>query len=408
MTWVKLGCGLVCLGLAGAMAGAQERNAPAPASDAPSIVRAAQKELQPEKKAGQEKKDDKTAPPQVDLSVAPPTTAEATPAPSFNMIGDPPPLLYSLVLVPIPSLAKLIIPDGGQTIDIPFRGQRAVRVPVAGPMGFKIAENESPLPQDRVFFTYNYYNNVQWPDNGISQSIIVPQKVNFRGQEFDANIFIPGTTQPRFDVHRETLGFEKSFFDGNFSLGMRVPIFQQNGASEFSDADLGDLTFIVKYAPYIDRLSGSGLSTGLAVTVPTGPTVHTLHGDVRSTYLQPFIGYQLARERLLLYGFTSVAVPSDVEDVTLLFNDVGVAYRLFDGAGGLVSSIAPAVEAHVTTPLNHRAATDSIQGIDMVVLTGGVHIGLGRQSLLTLGVATPVSGPRTFDVEAIVQLNFRF
>ena len=40
---------------------------------------------------------------------------------------------------------------------------------------------------------------------------------------------------------------------------------------------------------------------------------------------------------------------------------------------------------------------------------GGVHFGLGRgRTLLTLGVATPVTGPRPMEVEGFVQLNFRF
>ena len=142
--------------------------------------------------------------------------------------------------------------------------------------------------------------------------------------------------------------------------------------------------------------------------MPTGPAVQTTHGDLHSTYLQPFLGYQMAMDRLLVFGFFSVAVPSEAEDVTLMFNDVGVGYRMFEGRGGMVTGIVPALEAHVTTPLNHRAVTDSVQGIDLVVLTGGVHVGLGERSMLTLGVATPVSGPRLFDVEAIVQFNLRF
>ncbi|HMF12017.1 MAG TPA: hypothetical protein VKE94_06910, partial [Gemmataceae bacterium] len=180
------------------------------------------------------------------------------------------------------------------------------------------------------------------------------------------------------------------------------------GAADFSDSDLGDMTFIAKYAPYFDRQSGSGISTGIAVTVPTGPTVHTTHGEIDSTILQPFLGYQFDMDSLLVFGFFSVAIPSEAQDVTLMFNDVGVGYRLFDNPGRLVNSIVPALEAHVTTPLNHRGADSAIQGIDLVVLTAGVHFGMGQGSLLTLGVATPVTGPRVFDVEAIVQFNFRF
>ncbi|GEM_PF-6169964 len=413
MTWAKFVGGVGCVWFACLSAGAQERDgklpAPGTAKGAPSLVLAAQPEQAQEKKGDKEKKkDDKTAPPKVDQLTRPaPEVAEAPRAQSFNMIGNF--QLYELILVHVPSLAKLKVPDSnGQTIDIPFDGVRKVRVVVPGRGGYNISENESPLPQDRAFFTYNFYDNVHGPGQGSEQPIVVSQKVNLRGQEFDADIFIPGVATPRGDLHRETFGFEKTFLDGAFSLGMRVPFFQQNGASEFSDRDLGDMTFIAKYAPYLDRPSGSGISVGLAVTVPTGPSLQTIHGELHSTILQPFVGYQFAMDRCLVFGFSSVAVPTEAEDVTLFFNDIGVGYRMFEGRGGMVTGIIPAFEAHVTTPLNHRAATDSVQGIDLVVLTGGVHIGLGQRSLLTLGVATPITGPRVFDVEGIVQFNIRF
>lgn len=408
MNWAKLGGGLSCLLMTLGAAAAEDGDAASPAPIAFELV--AQKEQQPEKKGAAEKKEDKTAPPQIDFSEAPPLTAEASSGPRPNMIGDPPPsLLTSLVLVPVPSLAK-IRGDfaNGQTIDVPFTGHRLVRVPVTGRSGFKIAENESPLPQDRVYFTYNYYNNVQGPSDGSDRALLRTQTITFRDQTVQADIFVPGVAPPRLDVHRETLGFEKSFLDGSFSLGMRVPIYQQNGAEPFTTSDLGDMTFIAKYSPYFNRQSGSGVSYGLAVTVPTGPSVQTPTGEIDSTILQPFVGYQMAMDRMLVYGFLSLAVPTESQDVTLLFNDIGIGYRLFDGNGGLISGIVPAVEAHVTTPMNHRETGAVIRGADLVILTGGVHFGLGRQSLLTLGAATSVTGPRTFDVEGIVQFNFRF
>jgi hypothetical protein len=42
-----------------------------------------------------------------------------------------------------------------------------------------------------------------------------------------------------------------------------------------------------------------------------------------------------------------------------------------------------------------------------VVITGGVHVLIGRSDL-TLGVATPVTGPRLDSIEAVVQFNYRF
>ncbi len=54
-------------------------------------------------------------------------------------------------------------------------------------LSFKIAENESPRPVDRVFVTYNYYN--------------------------DVDVFHFGSS--RSDLHREMIGFEKTFLGGD-------------------------------------------------------------------------------------------------------------------------------------------------------------------------------------------------
>jgi hypothetical protein len=408
-----------CL-MMGMVAGAQEpESATKAATQEPRnpaetiLTQQAQPDKDKKKEKKEEKKGDKTAPPEIDFSAAFASQAESPTGLNPHMIGDLG--LASLVTVKLPTIAKIQIPINNlagvppqmQTIFVPTNVHRTVRVPFFGRGGFNISENEGVLPQTRAFFTYNYYDNATAPAQGSDVPHTVTQNFTFQGQTFVAQVLVPGFAPPRLDVNRETVGFEKAFFDGAFSLGMRVPIFQQNGAEAFHDAEAGDLTIIAKFAPYIDRETGSGISLGMAVTAPTGPAIHTVDADVHSTVLQPFIGYQFNRENFLLYGFASIGVPTDTRDVTILFNDIGLGYRLWEG-DGLIRSLVPAVEAHITTPLDHRQSTDLIQGLDEVVLTGGVHMGLGRRSLLTLGVATPVNSPRTFNVEGIVQFNFRF
>lgn len=400
MRWTKFAAGMACLWLGSLNVAAQERGAkllpPAAAeSSAPLVLAVQQKEEK-------DKKDDKTQPPQVDLAAAAPERAEAERPLSPHMMGDQG--IYSLILVPIPALAKLRTPNG--TIDIPFTATRKVRVPIASRGGIKIGENETVMPGDRAYFTYNYYNNVQGPSDGSNQPQFFTQDVVILGQRFTADIFVPGVAPPRGDIHRETFGLEKTFLDGAFSLGVRVPIYQQTGDPAFENSDLGDMTFIVKWAPYQDYDTGSGISVGLAVTAPTGPDIQTPSGELHTTILQPFVGYQVNRDRLLVYGFTSIAIPTDDRDVTIWFNDIGFGYRLREG--GFFRSVIPAIEAHVTTPLDNRSASDEIRGIDLVVLTGGVHLGVGQRSTLTLGIATPITGPRPYDVEALVQFNLRF
>jgi hypothetical protein len=363
--------------------------------------------------AKEEKKDEKKKdePPATDLfAEAPAERAESSTGLYPNMLGDQGPN-FGFIDVPVRGSARLILADGQFQI-VRFNGTRRVRIPIPGRTGIKIAENASVMPVDGASFSYNGYYEVQPPDDGSTAT------ARFRTQVpspfspptdpvlVPAVVVLPGVAPQRVDLHRETFALEKTFFDGQMSLGMRLPFYQQVGNTE--DRDIGDMTFVVKVAPWIDPMSGSGASLGLAITAPTGPDIPFGDGTIHPTIIQPFVGYIFGGDRFFIHGFTSVGIPSDDRDVTHLFNDVGVGYWVYRGSGGIINGVAPTIEAHVTTPLDHRGESDVIRGLDVVVLTGGVHLGVFERSLLTLGVAVPVSGPRPFDVEAIVHFNLRF
>src|SRR5262249_40263510 len=110
---------------------------------------------------------------------------------------------------------------------------------------FKITENESPRPQDRVYVTYNGYSNIN-PGMNMGQ-----------GQE---------------NVHREVLGFETTFLNGDASIGMRLPFAEITGDPQVRHQDIGDLTTVFKYAFVNDCDTGNVLSGGLVLTLPTGPS----------------------------------------------------------------------------------------------------------------------------------------
>ena len=289
--------------------------------------------------------------------------------------------------------------------------QRTFVVPVPHHGAFKVAENASPRPIDRIFFTYNFYSDIRSPNGEnapttTTQTTTVQQPL--RTTVTTVTTVLPGAANA--DLHRETFGFEKTFLDGRASVELRVPMIQQRSSLDAFRADhIGDLTVVGKYAFILDPLTGDVLSAGLAVTAPTGPSIETIAGPVRSTLLQPWFGYIYNLDRLYLHAFHSAVLPTDQRDVTLLFNDVGVGYWLFRGDGDRpLRFVVPTFEAHVTTPLSNRGANESIFAPDQVVLTGGVHIGVFRGAMLSFGVGTPVTGPRTFEVEGFGQLNFRF
>jgi hypothetical protein len=311
-----------------------------------------------------------------------------------------PVLTPTTVQVPVTTFSKVTVKR-----QVPVNVLTAVCTPDAFTGAFKVADNESPAPADRAFFTYNYYSSVRGIPSG-------PQVETFNttinGNPATVTTVIPSVTT-HVDVHRETAGFEKTFFDGNFSVGLRAPAVEQVGGEALGGDNFGDLTVLLKYAPYNDRQTGNVFSTGLALTFPTGPALSTIAGDLNPVILQPFVGGFWNVDQVYFHGFTSLAVPTEARDVTLLFNDVGVGYHLYRGQPtDLLSDVIPTFEAHVTTPLNNRGDSALVRVPDLVVLTAGSHFDLFGQARLTLGVATPVTGPRVFDVEALVQFNWKF
>lgn len=261
---------------------------------------------------------------------------------------------------------------------------------------FKIGENESPRPVDRVYVAYNYFHDV----NG--------------------SLRVPGL--PVTDVHRETLGVEKTFWGGDASIGFRLPLLQLTGPDNLSRATVGDLTIISKFAlinnpfePTADGTirGGEVLSTGIALTVPTGgaATFSALDPQVHPTVIQPFVGGIVTFRRSFGQFFSSVAVPTDRRDTTYLFNSFQYGYLLYRApdADRILTLVAPLVEVHVSTPLNNRGITRlPVGAYDIVSITKGTTFGLGRRSFLNIGANTPVTGPRPYSVEGMAHLNILY
>src|SRR5262249_26438518 len=146
---------------------------------------------------------------------------------------------------------------------------------------------------------------------------------------------------PDLRVGRETFGFEKTFLNGDASIGMRVPFFQLHNEEGASFSDVGDVTFITKFALVNnpDRV----LTAGLALTLPTGPTFVTLPlvttnafdtpvitGEkVNPTIVQPFIAYLFAGDNWYVHGFSSLAFFTDDSVSTEWYNDIGVGWYAY-------------------------------------------------------------------------------
>jgi hypothetical protein len=257
---------------------------------------------------------------------------------------------------------------------------------LVGRGAFKIADNESPRPQDRVYLNYNYFNDVN-------------PALNAQGF-------------PREDVHREVIGFEKTFLDGNASFGMRLPYVQVLGDGSVRRSDLGDLTLVGKYAIINDCNTGNVLSAGLAVTLPTGSNfLPAGEPDIHSTLIQPYVGAIYNMGNFYVQGFSSIFIPTDERDVTFMSNDIGLGYRLYQSncRDQLIQYVTPTLEAHLNTPFNHRGSLSQPIGLqDIFDLTYAASIGIGKSSNLGIGIVTPLTGPKPFDFEGQVYFNWRF
>jgi hypothetical protein len=265
---------------------------------------------------------------------------------------------------------------------------------------FKIADNQTPMPVDRFSFSFNFFDYV---NQSVNQRLGVP--IN------------------RIQAFRYVFGFEKVVLDGNASVGVRLPLNNVVGNSNVpglgqSSTSLGDLSVYFKYALWIDRDRGRVLTTGMAVTMPTGPSSFAGADWARGihfTYLQPYLAFQYAWDRLYAIGFASVEVPTSQRDVLMLYQDLGLGYYIYrdtnPNSDGFIKAIAPTFEVHVNTPTNHRDVLNprDIAGTAEVVdLTTGLNIFMGKRTLFSLGVVDPVTGPRPFSLEALALLNVMF
>lgn len=263
----------------------------------------------------------------------------------------------------------------------------------------KMSENQSPVPTDRILYGFNYFNNVNYSIN----------------QRFRAPI-------RNIEVYRHILGFEKTFFDGATSIGVRFPINTITADSPLpgiggTSTAINTTNVFFKWAFSRNEWEGGGrlFSTGMAIGIPTGPDRFAganYLDPFGATVLQPFLGSLFYGERWFLQGFSFLEVPMDTNLPTILFNGYALGYYVYKDPErrGFLTGVAPLFEAHLTTPLSHRGVRleDPFSVPDVLNFTYGVSWEFGKRTRLLTGITTPVTGPRPFDFEAQCLLNIFF
>jgi hypothetical protein len=343
--------------------------------------------------------------------------------PFITEAAEPGALASSIGAVSGPrSVAPAMIGDffggGLYTVTEPGLGNIAI---AGGDRLFKVGEDNSPLPTDRIFFNYNHFNNA--------------------AQTIDGNTV---------DFDRFAFGFEKTFLEGHASVEFRIPFGSGLNANQSFDpgssltgTEFGNIPIVTKFL-LIER-ECNAISAGMAVVLPTARDARLLSNgrteflvQNEAVHLDPFLAWlwtpndRWFTQTFLQFDFAGSGNPvyrdsnerlaraGVLQDQSLMIVDFKVGYWLYqDPCARFLTGVAPTVELHYTTTMQNA---DRVPGIandfnrwDNLNLTAGLHFALGEWSTLTVFGVAPLKSDRStsrlsssFDGEVGVQLVRRF
>ena len=305
--------------------------------------------------------------------------------------------LYNYVIPGTPGTPAQVIPRASIILDLPS--------PTGGGVvgRTKIAEDNSPLPTDRVFFNYDYFDNV------------------------------PLTTQP-IGVHRFSPGFEKTFFDQRASIEVRVPFASTAATDILADgvnggghSVLGNVNVTLKGLVYSGPLLNVAVGVGIAIPTAPDETASLLDGTKLvqikndSVVLTPYLAYLYTpNDRLFMQNwfqysfgangnqvlanpdFTGLVNVGTLTDQPLVQLDAQVGYWLYrsNTRSDLLRGLAPFLELHYNAT---TGKSDSIQAgmfslgdansqFNELNLTAGLTLQLGDNFDCSVGAVLPLLG----------------
>lgn len=320
------------------------------------------------------------------------------------------------------SAAPAMIGDffgGSYMMDLPTltngSGQGATNVPIAGgDRRFKLAENNSPFPVDRVFINYNRFHN--------------------------ALLTVDGR---QANLNRAVFGLEKTFYDGLFSFEVRVPFANGLNADQVNASnannvatEFGNIGFALKALLYSGPTVSWAAGTGLVIPTAAEGRVYDQSGQLFLTvenqafYIQPFVG-MLWTPNDRLFGLFITQLDFDttgnrvrfqdqstgvIQDQTLLFMDASLGYWAYRNqfSDSCVTGIAPMIELHYSTTISGSDFVGDSSGnsisnpngsLDVLNITGGLRFEMRGNKYLTFAGVAPLrdGANQLFDAEFAVQ-----
>ena len=291
-----------------------------------------------------------------------------------------------------------------------------INLMLAGGGSYNVAENNKALPMDRVYFQYNGFANA-----------------------------LPSNPGGQTSLHMYSLGFEKTFFDGLWSVDLRMPFnsgFAFNSNSLSSDSgNVGNLSMFLKGLLYQDE--GLAIASGLGIGLPTGSdSVTTTQFDQltvqnQAIHLMPFLAFTAApNEDWFFQAFTQIDFAASGNDVVSSQGALGVyteqnilhldttigrwfaqnlGYRHLSGIAGVLElHYASSIQDSDSVPVSGGSLLGEINvpdnRFDLLNLTSGLHFQLTPLSNLRVGAVVPLraSPDRVFDSEIQASFNRYF
>ncbi len=262
----------------------------------------------------------------------------------------------------------------------------------------KLSDDNSPMPRDRFFCNYDYFDSVPLTIHGAP-------------------------------VNRFSPGFEKTFLDQSASIEVRMPFAATISNTISTDgivADqiiLGDLNVTLKALIYSSNTLN--VAIGMSVELPTAPDTHITGTDGtevariqnESVILSPYIGFVYTPSNRLFaqvwteWGFDTSGSPVDanpnntslkqigrLRNMPLAEFDAQLGYWLFRSAQSesSIQGIAPFIEFHYNSTLGALDAVETgnfavgpTSHLDEMNLALGLIAQIGNNFNLTLGIVAP-------------------
>ena len=152
-----------------------------------------------------------------------------------------------LRLARVPNMFGDVFFPGGQLSVVGGGTPALMDIPLAGgSRRYKVSENNKAVPMDRYYFMYNHFHNAL---------------------EADPNTAVPGLER-QYSIERYIVGFERRFFDGNWSVEVRMPFCSEYGMSvpkfDVAGGDIGNLSVSLKRLLAVSTALPAALAASVA------------------------------------------------------------------------------------------------------------------------------------------------